>query len=277
MSDAHAWHQGPLSPFDLETTGIDVETDRIVTACVGRIDGAHKSARNWLLNPGIEIPDGAFDVHKISTEYARAHGQDAAKGVEEIAVAVAETVAAGIPLVGHNLSYDITLLDRECRRHNLRGLEDIIARPIGPVIDTRILDTHAVSRRRNPPVKEGEKKKGARTLETTAGFYQLKWEESEAHGCEYDAFQSARVAWWIGELAHRPGTDHPEWLKKDEFRRYHRFGDLAGLSLTELHEKQVGWAAEQAASLQEWFRKTDPDAVVDGSWPMRPFPVAVTS
>lgn len=41
------------------------------------------------------------------------------------------------------------------------------------------------------------------------------------------------------------------------------------MSLPELHAAQVSWAAEQAASLQEFFRRKDPAAVVNGEWPVR--------
>lgn len=41
------------------------------------------------------------------------------------------------------------------------------------------------------------------------------------------------------------------------------------MSLPELHAAQISWAAEQAASLQEFFRRKDPAAVVNGEWPVR--------
>ncbi|NED90952.1 3'-5' exonuclease, partial [Streptomyces sp. SID11233] len=34
------WYEGPLTGFDLETTGTDVEHDRIVTAAVIRLDAS---------------------------------------------------------------------------------------------------------------------------------------------------------------------------------------------------------------------------------------------
>ncbi|GAA1495670.1 3'-5' exonuclease [Paeniglutamicibacter kerguelensis] len=37
----------------------------------------------------------------------------------------------------------------------------------------------------------------------------------------------------------------------------------------ELHGAQVSWAAEQAAGLQEFFRRKDSAAVVNGEWPVR--------
>ncbi len=49
-----SWHQGPLVGFDLETTGTDVESDRIVTAALVRLepDGTVSEQRTWLLDPG---------------------------------------------------------------------------------------------------------------------------------------------------------------------------------------------------------------------------------
>lgn len=268
------WTVGPRVAFDLETTGVDVEEDRIVTAAALRISGSTVEPRTWLLDPGIDIPEGATAIHGISTKKAQTDGTEAEKGVAEIATEIAESIAAGVPLVGHNVSYDLTLLDRECRRHGLGGLEDICGRPIRPVIDTRVLDQHVLPRRRRVSATQG-----ARVLKTVAQVFNVPWDDEAAHGCEFDAMVSARVAWWIGEIAHRGPVGYPAWVLSD---RYARFGDLAGLTLDELHDRQVAWAAEQAASPQEWFRSApperggNPDAVVDGSWPLRPL-VAVAS
>ena len=47
---------------------------------------------------------------------------------------------------------------------------------------------------------------------------------------------------------------------------------VLGWPAAALHGAQIGWAAEQAASLQEYFRRKDPAAVVDGTWPVHPRP-----
>ncbi|NED92119.1 3'-5' exonuclease, partial [Streptomyces sp. SID11233] len=38
----------------------------------------------------------------------------------------------------------------------------------------------------------------------------------------------------------------------------------------ELHRLQIDAAARQSASLQEYLRRTKPDAVVEGAWPVIP-------
>ena len=57
--------------FDLETTGIDVEKDRVVTAHVGLLDadGREIAARDWLSDPGVPIPEGATAVHGVTVSY----------------------------------------------------------------------------------------------------------------------------------------------------------------------------------------------------------------
>lgn len=94
-----SWLGGPLVAFDLETTGTDVETDRIVTAAVVRLDadGSVTGERTWLLDPGVAIPEQASAIHGISTEHARAHGVPAASAVEEIARTVAGALRLGTP------------------------------------------------------------------------------------------------------------------------------------------------------------------------------------
>src|SRR5699024_4273484 len=78
--------------------------------------------------------------------------------------------------VVYNAPYDLTLLDRECRRH---GLEPINAP--GPVIDPLVIDK-TVDRYR----------KGKRTLEVAAAHYQVALDD--AHDAGADAIAAGRVA-----------------------------------------------------------------------------------
>ncbi|MFJ3587491.1 exonuclease domain-containing protein [Streptomyces sp. NPDC090231] len=198
------WHKIPLCAFDLETTGVDVEADRIVTAAVlGLGGGGSADSYEWLADPGIEIPAEATAVHHITTEHAREHGEPARDVVDQIAKALAIRVRLGDPIVGHNVPYDLTLLDRECRRHQVPTLHDRLGETPLRVLDTRVLDQHCLPYRRRPSETQGP-----RQLITLAQVY-------------------------------------------------------------ELHTLQIEWAAEQAAGLQEHMRKTNPDAVIDGSWPLR--------
>jgi DNA polymerase-3 subunit epsilon len=255
---------GRLVAFDLETTGVDVESDRIVTAAVIGLAEGGSTPYEWLADPGVEIPAEATAVHGITTEHAREHGEPRHIVVDQVAEMLAVWVReSGAAVVGHNVPFDLTMLDRECRRYALPTLHDRLAgRPLH-VIDTRVLDQHAVPYRRR--VSETQ---GARQLITLAQFYGLEWDDAAAHGCSYDALVAARVAYRIGQLAHMRRRDWPERVLAERRLRFHAFRDL---TLAELHALQVELAAEQAAGLQEHFRKTDPNAVVDGAWPLRPW------
>jgi DNA polymerase-3 subunit epsilon len=134
------WYGGPLVGFDTETTGVDVGTDRIVTAAVVRRDAAGTRARTWLVDPGVPIPEAATAVHGITTEHARSDGRPPREALDEVASALVATWRAGIPVVAFNAGYDLSLLDSELRRHGLPTVADRLGRNAGPVIDPLVLD-----------------------------------------------------------------------------------------------------------------------------------------
>ncbi|MEV5911103.1 exonuclease domain-containing protein [Streptomyces chartreusis] len=258
------WHYARWAAFDTETTGVDVEVDRIVSAAVHARGGPIVAESfEWLADPGIEIPAEATAVHKITTERARMDGDPADMVVDQVAEALATQVRNGAAVVGHNVPYDLTLLDRECRRYALPTLHDRLdGRPLY-VIDTRVLDQRGV-----PFRKRVSEDQGARQLITLAQFYGVPWDDEAAHGCSYDAIAAAQVARRIAQLAHMRRADWPAHVRAERKVSFLPFRDL---TLAELHDAQIEWAAEQAAGLQRHFRKTDPNAVVDGAWPLRPW------
>ncbi len=229
------WHTRPMAAFDIETTGLDVEGERIVTAALWRIDPTRgtKEVTTWLADPGIEIPQEATEIHGITTAQARAEGRPAAEVVHEIASAFEDVVSVGIPVVVYNAPYDLTLLDREISRH--RPGTPLAAQPL--VVDPFVLDKQVDTFRR-----------GSRKLVDVCAHYEVPLAQEEAHGAAADALAAARLAWRIA--ATRP--------------------EIAELSAEDLHLAQTKWKAEQSASFQDYLRRRDPEAVVDGSWPMVP-------
>lgn len=164
-----------LGAFDLETTGIDASKDRIVTAAFIWLhpDGTHETFE-WIVNPGIEIAPAAAEVHGISNEYAREHGMDPRQALTEISALFNAAHAARLPIVGHNVSYDLTMLTAELRRYGLPAL------PWFPVLDTIVLDKVADKYR-----------KGSRTLTATAQHYDVVLEN--AHAADADALASGLI------------------------------------------------------------------------------------
>ncbi|MCM3778919.1 3'-5' exonuclease [Microbacterium hydrocarbonoxydans] len=219
--------------FDLETTGVDVEHDRIVTAHVGLLDdrGVEIAARNWMADPGIPIPDGATAVHGITTAHAQTHGRPALEVVTQVSSALASLLSQGVPIVAYNASYDFSLLAHEARRHGIPVLESP-----SPVIDPLVIDK-AYDRYRP----------GKRTLQVVAAHYAVPLED--AHDASADAVAAGRIAQALARQFVLPVT------------------------LSELHERQIGWARAQAASLTDYFiriGRIDPEDTIDGSWPVRP-------
>jgi len=59
----------PLCFFDLETTGVNVVTDRIVEIAILKLlPNGNREGKTWLVNPGCPIPKGASDVHGITDD-----------------------------------------------------------------------------------------------------------------------------------------------------------------------------------------------------------------
>lgn len=62
----------PLCFFDLETTGVNVVSDRIVEIAVLKLlPNGNKEGKTWLVNPEMPIPKGASDVHGITNEQVK--------------------------------------------------------------------------------------------------------------------------------------------------------------------------------------------------------------
>lgn len=261
---AAPWHVGRMAALDFESSDKNPTTARIVTcALIGVGGGEPTEPRTWLVNPGVPMNPEAIAVHGISNEYAAEHGTPAKQSVADIAQAVAGAVRAGVLLVGHNIGYDLTLLDAECARHGLGSLAEVCGQPLTRVIDTMVIDRHCAPFRRR--VSETQ---GPYQMRTTAEIYGLSWSEADAHGAEYDALQSARVAWRMGDIAHRPADQRPDWVR-DLRDGGARFNLLADASLEELFERQRTWHRRWAVDFEAYLRKSKPDAVVNGDWPIQ--------
>ena len=105
------WAEIPVACVDVETTGRDASVDRVVE--VGVVIGRHGQviARyNWLINPGIPIPDEARAVHHISDDDVK----DSPR-FQEIAHEIAASLAGCIP-AAYNAAFDRAFLANEFAR-----------------------------------------------------------------------------------------------------------------------------------------------------------------
>lgn len=277
------WWTGGALGFDLETDGKDPLDARIITCGMVNLDGAMHNEMELMLQPERDIPAEATAVHHITTEQAREGGAMREAGIAQIVATVAELAGPDRPLVGHNVAFDLTILDREMRRVGIGRLKTSpdgsgwVRMVVGdddvadfPVIDTYVLDK-AVDRYRP----------GKRQLSFVAAHYGVPMAEGAAHGATADVIACLRIAITIANRCAMPMSEVAD-LYSD--RRYpmkvaDSFCDLGGLTLAELHAAQIEWAAEQAVGLREHFLKKGDEeaaATVDGTWPFRPVPFMET-
>lgn len=226
--------------FDVESTGISIEDDRILTcyAMVQDIKGEILREAHWTIDPGVEVPQGASDVHGMTTEWIRENGRkDADRAVREIAGFLDESSMAGYPIVGYNNAYDLGILDRELVRYGAVGLDVGLSGATGyfdPLIYDRANDKY---------------RKGGRKLMDVARHYGIEIDDSRLHEAEYDVIVTAKLAWII--MQRSPWT------------------------IAELQPLQREWKADWARHLTEYFAsqgKTEDGGapiLVDGSFPWR--------
>lgn len=217
--------------FDLETDSPDPQDARVVTACVGLASPQGWNPRNWTLQTTRPIPAGAQAIHGITTDYADEYGTDHTDGLVEIRDALHAAWALGAPVVGWNIVYDLTVLDRELRRHGHGGL-----RVTGPVIDGLVLDK-AVDKFR----------KGSRKLVDVATHYGVPL-GADAHGAEADALASCRIVWKIAAHPALPTELH----------------DLHAFQVGQFEVQRLSFIDYRR-------RKGDPLDDESTDWPLRPY------
>lgn len=270
-----SWHEQRFACLDFETTGTDPFRDHIVTAALIEVGGGHKTvSHTWLIDPGIDIPDGAAAIHGITTEHVRAHGRPAVSAIKEIAMAVLScSKGSGLPIVGHNVGgYDLTMLRAELVRHNLIPLANGIG-AIRPVIDTMVIEKHLDPYRPGKPNgKRPDDACGSHKLIDCCRLWNVALSEEDAHGAEADALASGRLAW-------RLATDPYRFEQFDGPRGVDRINP-ADWDPQRLHDWQAEQYARSATSFQEYKRGrqrtkpevVDPSFVANTQWPIQEFP-----
>ena len=104
--------KNPIVFFDLETTGINVSSDRIVEITYLKVEpNGNKTSKTLRINPQMHIPEQASAVHGI-------YDQDVADcpAFRQVAASIAKDIE-GCDLAGYNsINFDIPLLVEEFLR-----------------------------------------------------------------------------------------------------------------------------------------------------------------
>jgi DNA polymerase-3 subunit epsilon len=175
--DHPGWHDVPLASLDLETTGVDPLTDRVLSFAL-LDDRGHDYC--GLIDPGVEIPPASAAVHGLTAESLRGAPAPSDALVEVLAW-VQDLIDRGVGLVVFNAAYDLTMLRAEADRWGL-------AQPDWHrllVVDPFVIDWG---------IERGAL--GPRRLTDVAAYYSVTLEH--AHDATADARAAREIAYEIG-------------------------------------------------------------------------------
>lgn len=102
----------PLISLDLETTGLQTKTDRIVQ--IGAIDPYdERQVLDILVNPGIPIPQKSTDIHGITDNMVVS-----SQGFSQIFPHLRDRINDRV-VIGYNIGFDLAILNAEAERHGI--------------------------------------------------------------------------------------------------------------------------------------------------------------
>jgi DNA polymerase III subunit epsilon len=171
----------PIVFFDIEATGTDAVSDRVVEISAVRVNpppGGIEPPRTWRVNPGVKIPAEASEIHGIYNDDLRT-----APTFAELADEL-EQMFSGADLAGFSIGrFDVRILHAEFVRAG-RTLD---------LAQVRVVDSQVIFHQREP-----------RHLAAALEFYRGK-ELVNAHGAEADTVAALEV--FAGQLARYEDLD----------------------------------------------------------------------
>ncbi len=219
----------PIVFFDLETTGIQIATDRVVEISILKIyPNGNKESKTWLVNPEMEIPKHAIDVHGITNEKVANEPT-----FKELAPTINEMIK-DCDLAGFNSNrFDIPLLAEELLRAG---------------IDFSMKDRKAID------VQVIFHKKEQRTLSAGYKFYCGK-DLDNAHSAEADTNATYEIL--------KAQLDKYEDIensvdKLSEFSSHSTRADFAGFILFNDKKQEIFSFGKHKGKLVEDVLKTEP-------------------
>lgn len=215
--------------FDVESTGVDSHNDRVIQLFIGVYNRAGECLKKWSweINAGVDIPEEATAVHGYTREWLERYGEDPKEVFAEARDVFLQNLK--LPWIAYNLSFDLTFLDEEFKRHGLSETFGVYAKNKARLFDPLVVD-RAKDRYR----------KGKRTLEATARHYGIEFDPELAHDAAYDVAITAQVALAV--------------IK--------RYGWVSNVDQAMMH---LQWSK----GLQSYFDRKGIEDTVETSWPLR--------
>ena len=105
------WDEVEIALLDVETTGRDASIDRVIEVGIAIARGGKILAKhNWLVNPGVPIPQTSSEVHGITDKDVADKPSFAA-----VAKEIAETLGGRVP-AAYNALFDKAFMHAELAR-----------------------------------------------------------------------------------------------------------------------------------------------------------------
>lgn len=208
----------PAMIVDTETTGLDVNQDRIVSfggVCAHGTRMFKSRMIDDLIYPGVPISATSTAIHGITDEMVAD-----ARTFPEV-YADFQRMAANRVIIGHNIPFDLTIIRQECARHG-RPWDDFV-----------FIDTMRLASLLNPTL-------GKLDLETLADIYHI-----DVHG-RHTALGDAMVT---AELYFRmvPRLQVQGFATLKDLLAFHCRQAVTVIAI----QKQEGWITDQPARLRE--------------------------
>ncbi len=265
------WWQSRMLGIDFETTSADPETARIVSAALVLCGGGEPTETlDLLVNPGVEIPQEAIDVHGITNERAQTDGISPEVALK-LMLEFADESPPGTLLVGCNLVFDFTIWDREITRHlgDVPRPDETTWMCLDPAVLDRFLDPF---RKKDADPNDPARRWGAHSLEDMCRLYDVRDERDGTHSAVVDALAACRVAWRILQRGKVIRS------RKSEYWDARREWEEAIVSAADLHRAQARWYAARAENYEQYRRRGDrnrdappePEYVASRDWPLVP-------
>lgn len=229
-----SWATGPMLGMDLETTGVDPLSDRAVTISLVWVEpGREPEVHEWLVDPGVDIPTSASDVHGITTEMAREKGMPPADAWAEVFPIIRERWSPDVPLIAYNIAYDATMADHELQRHLGISL---------PAQDRYCVDPMVIGRHLYRD-ERGRFPKGGWKLGVACQRFGVALSEADAHNSTNDVLATMRLAYKMAARWPRP---------------------VGLVALDRLHASQHVWHREWATRFSGWLNQQA--AAMEAAW-----------
>lgn len=157
--------------LDTETTGLDAANgDRVVEIACLELLNYIPTGREWhcYLNPERDMPEAAFNVHGLSSEFLADKPLFADRAEDFL------SFVEGARIIIHNAAFDVAFLNAELKR---------VGRP--PLTGERIVDTLSLARRKHPGAPA--------SLDALCKRYQIDLSSRTKHGALIDCELLAQI------------------------------------------------------------------------------------